>query len=151
VPTVNSKSKVVLGEQYPGLDIRGRGGYINLLGTNGTGSYTWLTDDRTPYDPAIIPDEQIELIVKRERPRKQCKATVFRPRSSIHANLGDDAIASLVKEALDRSEHGRNDAGFWLACQLRDAGMPEDRAEEVMSAYCDLAPETDHRVCCTDW
>jgi len=143
VRTLNSKSKVALGEAFPCLDTRGEGGYINLLGSNGTNSYQWLKDDRTPYDPSTIPDKLMELIVKGSPTPKPRKAPVSRLEAATQISLDDDAIAYLMKEALERSEFGRNDSGFWLACHLRDAGLPEDKAEEVMRIYCNLTPETD--------
>ncbi len=39
VSTVSHKTKKALGKVYPGLDVRGTGGYINLIGSTTTGAY----------------------------------------------------------------------------------------------------------------
>ena len=40
--------------------------------------------------------------------------------------------------AVDRSEQGkRNETGLWLACQLRDAGIPEEEAVATLEGYAD--------------
>lgn len=41
----------------------------------------------------------------------------------------------LLEEALARAAGGRNNTGFWLACQLRDSGMDYDAARDVMNTY----------------
>jgi hypothetical protein len=41
-----------------------------------------------------------------------------------------------LQRAQDRAYLGnRNETGFWLACQLRDAGLPEDEAAMIMRRY----------------
>lgn len=40
-----------------------------------------------------------------------------------------------LEQALERSAAGRDNAGFWLACRLRDAGMSRLEADPVMLAY----------------
>ena len=48
----------------------------------------------------------------------------------------DDAGAFWLGKALDQAAPGnRNATGFWLACQLRDAGLSETAAEAVMLGY----------------
>lgn len=142
VRTLNSKSKTILGEQYPGLDVRGEGGYINLLGSTDNGRYRWLTGDHSPYSPSLIPAALMDLITLKptarpERPR--C------PTGTTSASIGVDSpeVEVMVRKALERSHHGRNEAGFWLACQLRDIGMSRRVAADVMRVYYDLAPSTD--------
>ncbi len=49
----------------------------------------------------------------------------------------------LVRRALDRvAETGRNNAGMWLACQLRDCGFSESVARSV--AWAGYVPSTKH-------
>lgn len=44
VPTLNSKTKRELGARWPGLDIRGDGGYVIFSGQTGHGDYSWMRD-----------------------------------------------------------------------------------------------------------
>ncbi len=44
--TLNGKSKTILGEQFPGLDIRADGGYAVFCGQNESGSYQWVREMR---------------------------------------------------------------------------------------------------------
>lgn len=47
----------------------------------------------------------------------------------------------LVRRALlMASETGRNNAGFWLACQLRDNGYAREEAREVAAEYAESVP-----------
>jgi hypothetical protein len=61
VPTLNSKSKESLGKKYPGVDVRGDGGYAVFFGHNEDGEYSQLRDfdalesiEILPADPARI-------------------------------------------------------------------------------------------------
>src|ERR1700737_43272 len=42
VPTLNSKAKLELGRRWPGLDVKGDGGYCIAIGRNEKGPYEWL-------------------------------------------------------------------------------------------------------------
>lgn len=54
----------------------------------------------------------------------------------------DRQKASWLKQALQRAVKGkRNDTGFWLARQLRDAGLTQDEAGEVLEDYADKQTE----------
>ena len=44
--TVNGRGKTILGEQFPGLDIRGDGGYAVFFGQNESGTYQWVREMR---------------------------------------------------------------------------------------------------------
>lgn len=50
-----------------------------------------------------------------------------------------------LQQALNDGTPGnRNEAGFWLACQLRDLGIDAGEASEHMRAYARGVPEGDH-------
>lgn len=54
----------------------------------------------------------------------------------------EDDGAFWLGKALDRAAPGnRNDTGFWLACQLRDAGLSETDSEAVMLLYAARVPQ----------
>lgn len=54
------------------------------------------------------------------------------PRLIDHSDAGQHWLA----QAMARARPGnRNETGFWLACQLRDAGLSENAANDVMMEY----------------
>src|SRR5262245_62262639 len=46
VRTVNSRSSKTLGKRWPGLDVKGDGGYVVFCGRNSSGAYEWLRDPK---------------------------------------------------------------------------------------------------------
>lgn len=133
VPTNNGKSKRDLGARYPGLDIRGDGGYIVIEGRTAKGSYVWLRDPE-PYPLDILPTDLRELL------------GLLRPPP--HPNGSGRVNADfLIRRALERvnNREGRNDAGMWLACQLRDNGYDQTEAAAVMHSYRGRCPNTNSK------
>lgn len=49
---------------------------------------------------------------------------------------------AIMHRALARATGGRNDAGFWLACQLRDNRYSENEADAVLSEFVRLVPQS---------
>lgn len=154
VPTLSGKTKRSLGAVYPGLDIRGTGGYINLHGATSTGRYQFLTADRAPVPLSALPEELRQTLGLLTAPTPpQDRPLALPPRFAMRredvaapAPARDDpdwqdVTAALVRSALDRAEkEGRNNAGFWLACQLRDHGQPLEAAELAMTVYTERVP-----------
>jgi len=116
VPTLNGKSKQALGELWPGLDIRGDGGYAAFCGRNSHGPYIWLRDP-VPDDLSTLPEDLRTMLGLLHPPG---------PARQAH---------ELLLQALQQSKRGRNDAGFWLACQLRDRSYGQAEASEMMLKY----------------
>lgn len=118
VQTVNSRSKRALAEAYPGLDFRGDGGYAIFTGENAKGRYETLRplDDLVPFEslPANL-----------------------RSWLTVGAHVEDGvsgAVRRFIEKAVqDASGSGRNEAGFWLCCQLRDLGLDQDRAHAILA------------------
>jgi hypothetical protein len=138
VPTLNGTTKRALGEAYPGLDARGDGGYAVFYGRNASGPYKRLRP-RTPDRLDLLPKKLRELLGL-EKPGTQS------------ASVSDDAVAlkkganSLLEEAAARiSSDGRNNSGFWLACQLRDRRYAFDAAARVMRDYTASVPEVNSK------
>ena len=50
--------------------------------------------------------------------------------------------ALLIRDALKMAQGGRNDAGIWLACQLRDNGYARADAKAAMGRLQCPLPET---------
>ena len=121
VSTLNGKSKRELGQRYPGLDIRADGGYAVFYGKNTAGPYVWL---REP-----IPDPLTALPAELRQFLGLEKVDTGLPLAS------GDRIDILLQKALEQSAGGRNAAGFWLACQLRDHQVLYADAETLMRQY----------------
>jgi len=120
VKTLNCKSKRELGERFPGVDIRADGGYAIFCGRNESGSYSWLREP-VPYPVSAVPyDLRVSLGLE-----------------SSGADEGDETVTAqyLLSRALGMPGTGRNDAGFLLACQLRDNRFAKAEAEAVMLQY----------------
>lgn len=144
VRTVSSKTDLALGAAYPGMDIRGKGGYVIVLGENATGHYVWERSDR-PYLLDLLPGSLTSILHKRQPEVKLPREmdSPF-PESIEECADGNDHDISLLRQAIVRLEQrrGRNDTGFWLCCQLRDHGRPKESARELMRRYVAVCPPT---------
>ncbi|MBZ9752187.1 bifunctional DNA primase/polymerase [Deinococcus sp. HMF7604] len=132
VPTLNGKSARALGQAYPGLDIRGDGGYAILPPTvSCAGPYSWARPLAELDDLAVLPlpaRVMLGLIEPVTRPSSIPKLSPRPPVISTPLRSADWAPA--IDEAVQRAHAGlgRNATGFWLACRLRDLG---GRVEDV--------------------
>jgi len=135
VPTLNAKTKEELRRLYPGLDIRGDGGYAIFCGLNQSGEYQWLR--QTNPDPfERLPTEMQEFL-------KQCsgQATAKSARQASFTANGRVPAERLVTQALESAAtQGRNNAGFWLAAQCRDNRYNEQEAEQIILDYVARVP-----------
>jgi hypothetical protein len=139
-PTVNSKSKRSLGERYPGLDIRADGGYAIFAGRSSSGEYVWLRD-MTPDPLELLPDDVREALGLLTPPPPPPTQDAFGSNGGGSTQARSVWSAKILELALNRApEHGRNNAGFWLACQLRDNGYSCDEAENVLSEFVARVP-----------
>jgi len=128
VKTLSGKAKEALRARYPGVDIRGEGGYAVFIGRNEDGEYVWLREPE-PDMPSVIPDDLWRLIQGDEA------ASGWEMPMEAALPPTPDVIAGLLHRAIRLSRTGRNDAGFWLACQLRDHAVPLNDAENMMQHY----------------
>jgi hypothetical protein len=137
VATVNGRSKIELGNRYPGVDIRGDFGYAVIAGQNRNGPYEWLRAmEPDPLD--VLPEDLREFLGLLHPSETQPR------RTAVGESQGRVAAERLIQQALDlvHAGRGRNDAGFLLAVQLRDNGYSESEAEGVMRQYASSAPAT---------
>jgi putative DNA primase/helicase len=135
VPTLNAKTKEALARLYPGLDIRGDGGYAIFYGVNDRGEYQWLRQPNPDPFESLAADLQA-------LPKKCGEQTSENPAKQTRSSTNGRVQAErLVSEALKRSAGGRNDAGFWLAAQLRDNCYSQGEAEQVMLDYACRVPD----------
>ena len=141
VPTLNSKSSHALGARWPGLDIRADGGYVVFMGRTDRGEYEWLRDPE-PHELDILPEDLREFLGLLHPPATAPRRTNGTRR--VHNGQCDRVDQErLVRMALDRvGADGRNNAGLWLACQLRDNGFSTAEAEHAMRDYHSRVPGT---------
>jgi putative DNA primase/helicase len=133
VPSLNGKSKRALGANWPGLDIRADGGYAIFTGRISRGEYVWLRKDE-PYSLDILPLE-LRSFLGLVKPVKTM--------NTLPNVEGRPDPERLIRIALDKiSSDGRNNAGFWLAGQLRDNGYARAEAAVAMEHYRTRTPAT---------
>lgn len=139
VKTVNGRSDKRLGELYPGLDVRGDGGYAVFYGRSNKGPYTWLR----PLEPdpwEILPQELRDYLTGEEIVAESREAQsngrpvepYCDPRYWLERYLGMAIIGS------------RNQMGFNLALQLVSQcvqfGTSVAEAEAIMVEYARRVP-----------
>jgi AAA domain/Bifunctional DNA primase/polymerase, N-terminal len=140
VPTLNAKSAKCVWP-WPGLDIRGDGGFAIAMGKNENGIYVQLRE-LVPDPWESLPLEVREFLQNHGKQEKQ----PIPPNTSTngHSNRGGQVDAELlIRRALDGvGSQGRNNMGFWLAGQLRDAGYSIGDAASSMQNYRSRCPST---------
>ncbi len=134
IPTLNAKTSKK-SWPWPGLDIRGDGGFAVLLGRNSNGPYEQLRE-LVPDPFEVLPEEVRTFLRKPDEEKAPVpQATVRTWRSAIDGG-SRPASETLIRKALEAATRsGRNNAGFGLACQLRDSGYSHSEAEDGMGAY----------------
>jgi len=144
VPTLNAKS----GKNswpWPGLDIRGDGGFAVLLGRNSNGPYEQLRElVPEPFD--VLPEE-VRTFLRNHNEKEEAtpKQAVRSPQSANGGGSRPDS-EKIIRKALEMASGiGRNNAGFWLACQLRDNRYSMGDAEVAMGEYRSRVASTNTR------
>jgi len=133
VSTLNCRSAHALGARWPGLDIRADGGYVVFGGRTDRGEYEWLRDPE-PYELDTLPEDLRGFLGLLHPPatgpsRTNGAGKIYSPRDRVDSER-------LIRMALERvGTDGRNNAGLWLACQLRDNGYNIAQAEHAMLDY----------------
>jgi hypothetical protein len=133
VKTMNARSAKAW--KWPGLDIRGDGGYAIAAGANQTGPYVQLRDfaDLDQFDS--LPEElRRQVLSPTQKPE-----TALEPTRS-HRQI-EDRLITMALNMVSRGD-GRNNAGFHLACQLRDNGYSKEDAFGVIHRYAAACPAT---------
>lgn len=142
--TVGTSGERALGR---GLDCRGDGGYIvavTSLHESGR-RYLWrkgYSPDETPI--AEMPKWLIDRLAVKDEKKPDAEARPL-PTTTVKSGRGRPWLDRAVAAA---AEGQRNDRGFWLACQLRDAGLDRSAAESLMREYAERVPigETRYRL-----
>lgn len=147
VPTLNSISKRALGQRWPGLDIRGDGGYAAFCGHNQHGPYRWLREPM-PDQLARVPDDVRAFLGLLTAPVERTLSDTLPHDDLVPTSERDMQVIQLLNRALQcvqQRQMGRNDAGFWLACQLRDHDCTRQEAEAVLTDYAQQIPATNSK------
>lgn len=136
-----------------GMDIRADGGYV-LAPPSRTpkGPYRYLRDPRDLEAISSLPRELRALLGLEEAPRPGRPPPAAEPQaqrasSPLAVPLPRQGAEPLSRELLTRAltrAHaglGRNETGFWLACQLRDNAFDPASARDVMLRYAEQVPD----------
>lgn len=148
VQTLNGKAKDELGARWKGLDIRGDGGYVILPPSrNNSGPYKQLRSFDELEEVSILPRDLAEFLglIRVERPAPVAMAARAAAGPLVGVESGDRASSDYkLRQALEEQAPvvGRNNAGMWLACQLRDNGYSQSEAQQVMEVYAQQVPGT---------
>lgn len=133
VPTLNAKT-AKRAWRWPGVDIRGDGGFAVLLGRNANGPYERLRE-LTP-DPFDALPEEVCTFLRDHSKGKATQGRLISIRQPATDAANRVAPGRLIEKALTIARRGgRNDSGFWLACQLRDNGFSIEEAGGAMRDY----------------
>jgi hypothetical protein len=131
VPTMNAKTSKA-SWPWPGVDIRGDGGFAVVLGRNENGPYEQLRDlDPEPFD--ALPEE-VRTYLRDHSVDEPAPKQPVRTQAPTGGGCHVDT-ERLIRRALEMAPRGRNDAGMWLACQLRDNGYSSTDADAAMRNY----------------
>jgi hypothetical protein len=139
VRTWNSPKAPFLEAILPGTDIKSNGGYAVFTGTSKKGPYQWLRpmwpDRCTPEIHSLL----VQVIGASRRSARPVSDTdgdpTPAPGGGSSSNGHPIAVSALLDWGLKRAVNGRNNAGFDLACQLRDNGYAREEAEAVLAEY----------------
>lgn len=134
VRTLNAKVHVELGRAFPGVDVRGDGGYAILPPScNNKGPYRYLQDPARLVSYYDLPAHLMEVLEGKSTP-----ASTYVPPVATHPRLYPDLVnlKYLTTRALQKAEDlGRNAGGFWFAVQLRDHEFTQEQALECLEHH----------------
>lgn len=147
VRTVNSKTGKRHGEQFPGVDIRGDGGYSLIQGGADGLRYEWLRGaDPDPLD--VLPEPMRRFFGLWEAPTEPVdvegaeRPTLTRP-DFRGTDTNVPSVEHLVERAVvEASVAGRNNGGYWLAQQLWDNGYEQAEMLAAGELYVAACPDT---------
>lgn len=159
VPTLNGKAAKELGRRFPGVDVKGDGGYSIVCGSSIHGAYVPIHLD--PYPWEFLPKDLRQFLqAESEKKRKKTEtgsvlaqdlATSDPPQVTeekppargpvLTAQGGFPSPETLLRKYLAEAVEGcRNDVGFHLWCQFRDNKYSQAEAEAWAPEYVQAVP-----------
>jgi putative DNA primase/helicase len=124
---LSGKIKEELDRLWPGLDIRGDGGYAIFTGEINHGRYTWLRGPE-PHPWEALPQDLREFLESAANP-----AAAPSPEEGAAGEVDPEELICRALKLI--GTQGRNASGFWLATQLRDHQYSYEAALKAMQAY----------------
>ena len=165
VRTMNAKSAKWLAEHYPGVDVRGDGGYIVFCGRNTSGAYKWLrgpTEDGLKTILLKLPEDLATFLGLAAPPATE-ETDGDQLGAEVDSNLAADTPAPAPAELPKRestiitlqpatngdvtsrvlayglkllaSGIGRDNSAFLMAVQARDNGLSQSEAEGLGATF----------------
>jgi hypothetical protein len=133
-------------EHWAGVDVRGDGGYVVLSGQNANGPYDLLRELEHFYQIDILLPSVRQALIEDYPQQTAPRTDPFDDDTTNSVEPTGKFALSLIQRAIDQeidAQGGRDNAGLWLACQLRDNGCTEAQILECMYLYADYTPNTD--------
>ena len=112
------------------VDVRGMGGYVLLRGSAVEGKRYKLAH---AADVAAAPDRWQSLF-SRPRQRKETDRRDI-PLVELDTEEAISRATAYLESRPGASEPGRNSTGFPIACHMRDLGLSQDMAAELLAEY----------------
>jgi len=137
VSTQNHGANRGLQEAFPGMDVKGDGGYAIAFGRSTHGEYR----GRIPRE--FLPFEALPAELRQAISGSLCRPPdTPRDAPAALAEPPGGLRDRLIERALELARDGRNNALLWLACQLRDNGFGEAEVLKLAERFAALAPQT---------
>jgi putative DNA primase/helicase len=137
VSTQNHGANRGLQEAFPGMDVKGDGGYAIAFGRSTHGEYR----GRIPRQ--FLPFESLPAELRQAISGSMCRPPdAPRDAPAALAEHSGGLRDRLIERALELAREGRNNALLWLACQLRDNGFDKTEALKLAERFATLAPQT---------
>ena len=125
VRTVSAKTDQKLGSQFPGLDVRGDGGYAVFHGENARGRYELLGSlEPLPFEAIPAP---VRELLKARQAEPITNGNGHRPSAPAQSDTHASRDVLIPESHRASAAVGRNNAGFGLATQARDNGFSRPR------------------------
>ncbi|MEW6364436.1 MAG: AAA family ATPase [Acidobacteriota bacterium] len=120
---------------FPGMDLKGEGGYVVFHGRNHNGEYRRI-GKHAPYLLSELPEELLGYLTGRGNGKGSLGDSLLSRAGEKAAGggngRGDLARAIAMKYMLQACVGKRNKCGFDAALQLRDHGFHKDEATEIL-------------------
>ena len=137
VSTQNHGANRDLQEAFPGMDVKGDGGYAIAFGRSTHGEY------RGAIPREFLPFESLPAELRQAISGSLCRPPdAPRDAPAALAEPPGGLRDRLIERALELARDGRNNALLWLACQLRDNGFAEAEVLKLAERFAGLAPQT---------